>query len=584
VLWNEATDAVWVDTDQDHDFADETPLWDYNSAVERGTAATVGTFRNKPTDGSRKGGIPFAVGTDPHTRSVHLYLGINDHTTSVCSVAVGSGFMQGKMNGVAPGARIALVQVGPRVYGILEGIICAMTLPGTDVVVYTVGASDGASGQEVFNRIVNRLVKTYHKPIFASAGNEGPGLGTLSQAAEPSQVICVGGYVTRETLRTNLGAAAGEREYVNNISSRGPATDGGFKPDLLAPLCTLTAAPAYHPGNYQLHQSAGMYELPPGYHVWSGTSYSSPMAAGAAALLISAARQRGLPCDTERLRRALQDSARRLNGYAACEQGSGLINVPAAWKALQHAPEPVAVEVRAPVRTALGKDLPVAAEGSGLYEREGWRAGMRASRTLRLKRTSGSKAPERYRLRWVGDDGTFRCATSISLPLHEEVTLPVTVHPTTGGIHSAILQLQEPHRGQVISETLATIIAAEPLSLDPGAEIKIDGSTAWQRRSAHYFDVPEAAASLDLQVTLAQGERVMFSLLGPDGQGHPATERQTPGGLHVRVARPAPGVWEAMIENGTTQGLADVWHLKALPAVYVLRASARRRESTAPTR
>jgi hypothetical protein len=136
----------------------------------------------------------------------------------------------------------------------------------------------------------------------------------------------------------------------------------------------------------------------------------------------------------------------------------------------------------------------------------------------------------------------------------------------------------------VISETLATIIAAEPLSLDPGAEIKIDGSTAWQRRSAHYFDVPEAAASLDLQVTLSQGERVMFSLLGPDGQGHPATERQTPGGLHVRVARPAPGVWEAMIENGTTQGLADVWHLKALPAVYVLRASARRRESTAPTR
>lgn len=576
VLWNEATGTVWVDTDQDRDFADETPLRDYNTATEIDTVATVGTFKTKSSGRAGKAGIPFAVGADPTTHSLHLFLGINEHTTGLCSVAVGRGFMQGKVNGVAPGARISLVQAGPRVYGLLEGIICAMTLPDTDVVFYASGMSDEASGQEVFNRIVNRLVEVCHKPIFASAGNVGPGLETLSHPAEPSKVLCVGGYVTRETLRANLGAAASEREYVNNLSSRGPATDGAFKPDLLAPLCTLAAAPAYDPGNYQLHQRAGMYELPPGYHVWSGTSYSSPIAAGGAALLISAARQRGLPYDAERLRRVVKGSARRLKGYAVHEQGSGLIDVPAAWKALQHGPEPVIVEVRAPVRTSMGNDLPIAGEGCGLYEREGWRAGMRADRAIRLKRTSGPQESVRYRLRWVSGNGTFRCASSISLPLGVEVTLPVTVHPATRGIHSAILQLTEPADRSVIAEMPATVIAAEPLLLEPGAGAEIDGSTAWQRASAYYFHVPENAGALDLQVTLSQGRRVSFSLLGPDGQGHPASERQTPGRLSVSVRGPMPGVWEAIVENGTTQGLVDVRQLKAQPAVYALRATVRR--------
>jgi len=126
---------------------------------------------------------------------------------------------------------------------------------------------------------------------------------------------------------------------------------------------------------------------------------------------------------------------------------------------------------------------------------------------------------------------------------------------------------------------MSTVVAAEPLPLEPGAEVKIDGAAAWQRRSVRYFYVPEMAATLDLQVALLQGERVTFSLLGPDGQSHPASEWKTPGRLYVSVPRPDPGVWEAIVENGTTQGRADVRHLKAEPARYVLRASARRAES-----
>ena len=50
---------------------------------------------------------------------------------------------------------------------------------------------------------------------------------------------------------------------------------------------------------------AGTYALPPGYAMFNGTSMASPQAAGAAALLVSAAKQAGVQHQPAQLRQAI---------------------------------------------------------------------------------------------------------------------------------------------------------------------------------------------------------------------------------------------------------------------------------------
>ena len=78
---------------------------------------------------------------------------------------------------------------------------------------------------------------------------------------------------------------------------------------------------------------AGTYALPPGYAMFNGTSMASPQAAGAAALLVSAAKQAGVAAPARPAASGDELSARFLTenvAYQAYEQGNGLIHVEAA--------------------------------------------------------------------------------------------------------------------------------------------------------------------------------------------------------------------------------------------------------------
>src|SRR5262249_29965293 len=150
------------------------------------------------------------------------------------------------------------------------------------------------------------------------------------------------------------------------------------------------------------------------------TSASSPYAAGVAALLLSAAKQQSIPYSVASLGRALRFGARFLPDVPAHQQGNGLLNIEAAWTELQKS-------VDAPRILVSGANAPVLAAyaaggntGPGLFEREGWTAGMRRQRTLHLTRTSGPKETSTYELGWLGNDGTFTTARSIDLPLDRE--------------------------------------------------------------------------------------------------------------------------------------------------------------------
>src|SRR2546429_9476874 len=101
-----------------------------------------------------------------------------------------------------------------------------------------------------------------------------------------------------------------------------------MKPDILAPVLSIAAAPCSEeqkPARYLV------YTLPPCYMLGGGTSSATPHAAGAGAVLVSAAKQAGGPHDATRLAWAPRTSARPLSRYGVPQQVGGLIQLPQAW-------------------------------------------------------------------------------------------------------------------------------------------------------------------------------------------------------------------------------------------------------------
>lgn len=85
-----------------------------------------------------------------------------------------------------------------------------------------------------------------------------------------------------------------------------------------------------------------------------GTSMSSPQAAGATALLLSAAKQKHIELPPADLRTALTSTATHIQGVPAHAQGSGLINIVGAWKQIEKQGSPAhEYSVKAPVDTAI---------------------------------------------------------------------------------------------------------------------------------------------------------------------------------------------------------------------------------------
>jgi len=131
-----------------------------------------------------------------------------------------------------------------------------------------------------------------------SAGNAGSGRSSLSRPKAAKNVVTVGNALS---YRPALGS---DSFTVMNIgSSRGPASDGRIKPDLVAPgtsvASALVATPPCLPGI-------------DGEHTYcTGTSMAQPHVAGAAALFVDAWQQdRGLVPSPALLKAALINGAR----------------------------------------------------------------------------------------------------------------------------------------------------------------------------------------------------------------------------------------------------------------------------------
>jgi serine protease AprX len=114
--------------------------------------------------------------------------------------------------------------------------------------------------------------------VIVSAGNRGPGLGTIAKPADDPYVITVGAADLNQTP---------ERwdDEVAPFSSRGPTQDGFEKPDLVAPGTTIVATRDAGSAVDQLHPDA---VVDGNYFKGTGTSQSGAVVSGVAALMYQA--------------------------------------------------------------------------------------------------------------------------------------------------------------------------------------------------------------------------------------------------------------------------------------------------------
>lgn len=227
------------------------------------------------------------------------------HGTHVSGILLGDGRMsRGILAGIAPKAGILAVKVLDHrgegsVDSISQGIewICRNHRHyGIRVANLSVGASStlkSCKEQELIEAV--ELLWDEGVAVVVSAGNAGPGEGTVAVPGTSRKVITVG------MLKTEQG--------MHECSGRGPTKECIIKPDLMAPGYQVISCNAVSKENRRP------------YVVRSGTSMATPVVAGAAALYLAAYPEAG----NVELKLKLRESCIRTNP----EQGWGCLDVSA---------------------------------------------------------------------------------------------------------------------------------------------------------------------------------------------------------------------------------------------------------------
>ncbi|MFD6973765.1 S8 family serine peptidase [Streptomyces sp. NPDC059979] len=583
LLYDVTAGTVRVDTDQDGDFTNNEPMKPYKDGYQIGYFGTD----NPATEVAER--IPFVieirkdVPMDPlggdwvGKKADFVNVGIieSEHGTHVAGITAANSLFGGKMNGEAPGAKLVSSRAcswsgGCTNVALTEGMIDLVVNRGVDIVNMSIGGLPALNdGNNARAELYKNLIDTYGVQLVISAGNSGPGVNTIGDPALADKVISVGAAVSKETWAANYGSGVATKYNMFPFSSRGPREDGGFTPTITAPGASINTIQTWMPGAPV--KEAG-YNLPAGYGMLQGTSMSSPQAAGASALLLSAAKQHGIKLTPSSLRVALTSSAKKIADVPAHAQGSGLIDVLGAWESIQGDAKANEFTVKAPVDTALDQFLKTPGFGAGLYDREGGlKVGQKKVYNVVVTRTTGVKYGTRHNLSWRNDDGTFKVIGGydyVTLPLNKPVTIKVEAKAKTAGVHSGILQLDDETTEGIDKQILTTVVAAAPLA-KPSFALSEKSSVQRNSHKSYFVTVPPGTKTLEVALGgLAADSQTRFIAIHPYGTPVDPTSTvncypnyDNPANTcrpDVRsYPEPAPGVWEIEVESRRTSPLLD---------------------------
>ncbi|MFJ4711685.1 S8 family serine peptidase [Streptomyces sp. NPDC088785] len=585
VLYDAAAGTVTVDLNDNGDFTDDTPMKPYKDGYQ------IGYFGKDDPSTDVVERQPFVVEIrkdvpmDPYggdwvgQKRDFVNIGVieSEHGTHVAGITSANALFGNKrMNGAAPGAKIVSSRActwtgGCTNIALTEGMIDLVTKRGVDIVNMSIGGLPALNdGNNARSLLYTRLIDDYGVQLVISAGNSGPGANTIGDPGLADKVVSVGASISKETWASNYGSQVRKSYAMMPFSSRGPREDGGFTPTITAPGASINTTQTWLPGSPVAE--AG-YPLPAGYSMLQGTSMASPQAAGASALLLSAAKQKRIDLAPADLRTALTSTADHIKGEQAYAEGSGLIDIEGAWKSIRHGASAHTYTVKAPVDTAIDYALATPGFGTGIYDREGGlKAKQRKTYDVTVTRTSGSAKPVRHELSLKNNSGdTFDIVGSrtVWLPLNQPVTVQVRARPDSAGLRSAILQVDDPRTEGVDQQIMATVVVSTPVA-KPSYTFTGKGSVQRNSTRSYFLTVPEGAKALQVRMSgLKDKSQTRFISIHP--YGVPVDDTSTPScypnygdgsGNGCRpdlrsYADPQAGVWEIEVEARRTSPLLD---------------------------
>jgi len=244
---------------------------------------------------------------------------------------------EGDANGVAPGAKLISLKIGDTRLGSMErGSALTRALIEAvkhkcDVINLSYGEGCALPNRGRFIELAEELVRKYGIIFVSSAGNNGPCLSTVGAPGGTSDaLIGVSAFVSQAMAKAMYNVRTKDVKTGEQLtleegstyawSSVGPTADGSVGVDITAPGGAITCVP-----NWSLQKCQLM----------NGTSMSAPNVAGCIALLLSAAKAEGIKVTSARVKHAIDNSAKVMDGLTCLQQGSGMIQVEKAWDYLK---------------------------------------------------------------------------------------------------------------------------------------------------------------------------------------------------------------------------------------------------------
>lgn len=579
VLYDPVSHDIRVDSDDNKNFTDDRVMRPYNEKFQ------VGTFGRDKRSTDVVESMAFTVDYREDQEIVPVFgpgTGLPDlidfvdigivsasHGTHVAGITAAHDMFGGKMDGEAPGATIVSARAcsfgpGCTEAALTDGMAELAANRGVDIINMSIGGlpalNDGDNPRAIlYNRIIADGVQ-----LVISAGNSGNALNTVGDPSVATDVVSVGASISDQTWQANYGSTvAFHGKRMLTFSSGGPREDGGFKPNITAPGSAISTIPTWLAG--EPVPEAG-YPLPAGYAMFNGTSMASPQAAGAMALLLSAAKAKHVDAAPANLRKAVYSTAAYNEAVPAFLQGHGEIDVVKAWNLLKQGLSPAAFTVTAPVCTEIWKIFGVT-EGTGVYNRcaaddGGHAVGQSKTYPVTITRGAGPAGSGTYALSLQGDDGTFSLgSSSISIAPGGSATVVVTARPAEGA-HSAILRVDDAAT-KGLDFAVMNVVAAGAELAGPTFSKTVTGSVNRSEPVRYYVTVPEGTKALEVNMSgVAAGSQTRFLAFHPYGLAMETgsslvcysnfSDAADCNPSSRAYENPEPGVWEIMVESRRT--------------------------------